>query len=143
MRILYLLLISLLIAAPLPAADGERPEAEDEQDEEDPLIFDVEEYGEEWLVGDTSGDGRVDYALRRNDAGEKEREAVDFDGDGQMDDFYFYTPRGALEGQLVDTNYDGAIDLWITIHDGVYVSGYRRDTDYDGEIDLEKEFGEE
>ncbi|MFP4329485.1 MAG: hypothetical protein ACOC28_07965 [Alkalispirochaetaceae bacterium] len=141
MRTYYLFLFSaLLLGIPLFASDGERA---DPEGEEDPIIFDVESYGEEWLLGDTSGDGQVDYALRRNDAGEKAREAVDFNGDGYMDDFYFYDRRGVLVRQELDTNHDQEIDLWVYLHRGVYVSGYRRDTDYDGRIDLEKEFGEE
>lgn len=141
MRTIYLLPLSLLIAVPLLAADGERPEPSKE--DKDPLIFDISEYGDEWLLGDTNEDGKIDYALRRHDSGEKDREAVDYDGDGMMDDFYFYDPRGALIRQEVDTNYDGVIDLWVTMHRGIYVAGYKRDTNYDGEIDIEKEFGEE
>ena len=141
MRKPYLLLPALLLTISLFAADGER--ATDEAGEEDPIIFDVDDYGDDWILGDTDQDGAIDYALRRNDAGEKDREAVDYDGDGVMDDFYFYDEKGTLTEQWVDSNYDGAIDLWITIHRGVYVSGYRRDADYDGEIDLVKEFGEE
>lgn len=141
MRVIYLLSLSLLLAVPLIAADGERPELE--TGEEDPIIFDISEYGEEWRLGDTNGDGVTDYALRRYESGEKEREAVDYDGDGMMDDFYFYDRRGALVRQEVDTNYDGTIDLWVEMHRGVYVAGYKRDSDYDGEIDIEKEFGEE
>lgn len=141
MRRAYLfVLLPLILSLPLIAQEGERAQPEEE---EEPLIFDVEAYGEQWLLGDTNGDGSIDYALRRNDLGEKDREAVDFDGDGQMDDFYFYNRRGALVRQEVDTNYDQKIDLWIYLHRGVYVSGYRRDTDYDGIVDLEKEFGGE
>jgi hypothetical protein len=140
MRKLYILPFALLLALPLLAADGERPES---GEEEDPIIFDVNEYGDEWRLGDTNGDGSIDYALRRNDEGEKEREAVDFNGDGQMDDFYYYSPRGALIRQEVDTNYDGAVDLWVHLHRGVYVSGYERDTNYDGQIDIVKDFDEE
>lgn len=139
MRKLYLLFIVLLLALPLLAADGERADSE----EEDPIIFPVNEYGDEWILGDTNSDGRTDYALRRNDQGGKEREAVDYDGDGQMDDFYFYNSRGVLVRQEVDTNYDGAVDLWVHLHRGVYVSGYERDTDYDGEIDVEKDFDDQ
>mgnify|MGYP006280985651 FL=1 len=137
MRKLYLMPILLLLALPLLATDGERPESEEE---EDPNIFPVTEYGDEWILGDTDANGSIDYALRRNDQGLKEREAVDYDGDGEMDDFYFYNERGVLIRQEVDSNYDGAIDLWVHLHRGVYVSGYQRDTDYDGEIDVEKEF---
>jgi hypothetical protein len=139
MRKLYLLFIVLVPALPLLATDGERPDSEDE----DPIIFPVSEYGDEWILGDTDGNGKVDYALRRNDQGRKDREAVDYDGDGSMDDFYFYNARGVLVRQEVDTNYDGAVDLWVYLHRGVYVSGYERDTDYDGEVDLQKEFDQE
>lgn len=140
MRTLYLLPAALLLALPLLAADGERPEGEEE---EDPIIFDVTEYGEEWILGDTNGDGSIDYALRRNEEGEKEREAVDFNGDGQMDDFYFYNSRGVLIRQELDTNYDGAVDMWVHLHRGVYVSGYERDTNFDGRVDVEKSFEQE
>lgn len=107
----------------------------------DQPVFDVEAYGSEWITGDSSGNGRIDYALRLNDRGDKRMEANDFNGDGLMDDFYYYQ-NGVLHRQELDTNFDGVVDLWIFMHDGVRVAGYERDSDYDGVIDVEKAFGE-
>ncbi|MDA3948226.1 MAG: hypothetical protein PF508_03285 [Spirochaeta sp.] len=131
-----LLILSLTV---LGAQSAERPDESDEDEWE--KIFDVDEYDETWLVGDTRNDGRTDYALKRDDQGRKWFEAVDFNGDGLMDDFYLYS-SGTLVRQELDTNFDGAIDLWIHMHDGVRVAGYERDTNYDGTIDLVKEFGD-
>lgn len=108
---------------------------------EDPeRVFDAASYSEPWILGDTDGDGAVDYALLVDEFGQKRFEVVDFNFDGLMDDFYFYRD-GVMVREELDTNHDGRIDLWIFMHDGVYVAGYQRDTDYDGVIDIEKDFG--
>jgi hypothetical protein len=107
----------------------------------EPLIFDVREYNRSWILGDTSGDGRTDYALQMDSNGRKKTEAVDHNNDGFMDNFYFYE-NGVLHMQKLDTNHDGQIDLWIFMHRGVYIREYHRDTNHDGTVDLVRSFGE-
>lgn len=114
--------------------------ADDTEHEEFEKIFEVDEYDESWITGDTNNDGRNDYALKLDDRGEKRFEAVDYNFDGLMDDFYQYR-NGVLHREELDTNFDGVVDLWIFMHDGVRVGGYERDSDYDGTIDVVKEFG--
>lgn len=102
-------------------------------------IFRVTEYGAPWITGDTSGNGKVDYAIKVDEFGRKVAEAVDYNGDGFMDDFYTYR-AGVLVRQELDTNFDQRIDLWIFMEEGVYVRGYHRDTNHDGVIDVRREF---
>jgi hypothetical protein len=112
-------------------------------DEDDPeLYFDVEEYGDDWMRGDTNDDGVVDYAVYLNEDLLKTREVMDFNKDGLIDDFYFYENEVLVREEL-DTNYDGAVDLWIHMHEGVYVRKWVRDTDHDGIPDVTKDYGEE
>lgn len=111
------------------------------RNEGEPLIFDVREYSRSWILGDTSGDGRTDYALQMDDRGRKKMEAVDHNNDGFMDNFYIYE-NGVLQMQKLDTNHDGQIDLWIFMYRGVYIREYQRDTNHDGTIDLVRTFGE-
>ena len=131
---LFLILVSMI-------AGAQNVEVAPEQDEEFVPVFSVDDYGPDWITGDTDDDGTVDYALKLNDQGEKRFEAMDFNYDGMMDDFYVYR-GGVLTTEQLDTNFDGRIDLWIHMHDGVRVRGYQRDVDYDGRVDLVKEFGE-
>ncbi|MFW5728773.1 MAG: hypothetical protein ACOCYG_03845 [Spirochaetota bacterium] len=112
-------------------------------DEDDPdLYYDVEKYGDDWVLGDRNNDGSVDYAVYLDEDLLKTREVMDFNNDGLMDDFYFYENE-VLVRQELDTNYDGAVDLWIHMHEGVYVRKWVRDTDYDGIPDVTKDYGEE
>lgn len=112
-----------------------------DSDREEERILSVEDYREPWITGDSNGDGAVDYALRLDDRGRKEREAVDHNNDGMMDNFYYYQ-NGVLSRQEIDTNYDSNIDLWIYMYDGARVDRYERDTNHDGTIDLVRTFGE-
>lgn len=134
--------VLLMLTLVLTIAGAQAVERIDDSDEEFEPIFDVDDYGEAWITGDTSSDGSVDYALQLNDENEKRYEAMDYNQDGMMDDFYIYR-NGVLHAELLDTNFDGEIDLWIYMHDGVRVRGYERDTNYDGSIDLVKEFGDD
>lgn len=112
----------------------------EDRQEDLPRIFPVDEYDSTWIVGDTNGDGRIDYALKRTEEGLKRFEVIDYNGDGLMDDFYFYQNEVLFREEL-DTNYDGRIDLWIYMYDGVRIERYERDTNYDGTIDLVRDFG--
>lgn len=88
---------------------------------------------------DTNGDGKVDLSVELNSAGQKVREAYDFNHDGKMDDFYTYS-KGVLVSRQIDTNFDGKIDLWVWLTDGIYVRKYERDTNFDGKPDIVKVF---
>ncbi len=44
-------------------------ETGEERQEDIPRIFPVDEYDSTWIVGDTNGDGRTDYALKRTEEG--------------------------------------------------------------------------
>ncbi|MFP4113262.1 MAG: hypothetical protein ACOC2Y_02350 [Spirochaetota bacterium] len=104
--------------------------------------FDPEAYQDGWLTLDRNDDGTVDYAVMVNDAGNKVREAADFNRDGYMDDFYFYE-NGVLQREEIDSNYDQRIDIWIYLRRGVYIEMWERDTDYDGVIDVREQYGSE
>lgn len=103
--------------------------------------FEVEAYsnGAGWIVGDTNGDGRIDYALKLNDVFRKEMEAVDTNHDGRMDNFYFYRNE-VLVREEIDSNHDGRIDLWVFLTGGIYIERYERDTNHDGVIDLVRRY---
>ena len=105
--------------------------------------FDVTMYRESdgWIIADTSGDGKTDYALKLDRDLKKEMEVIDFNNDGSMDNFYFYR-RDARIREEIDTNHNGRIDLWVHIEGGVYIVRYERDTNHDGQIDLVKRFVE-
>ncbi len=136
-QLVQILLLTLFTFTFLGAQAVERERV---TDEDSPRIFNVEDYDATWITGDTSGDGRTDYALKLDVNGRKRYEAVDFNNDGLMDDFYYYRNEVLIREEL-DTNYDGRIDLWIFMHDGVRVERYERDTDYDGVVDLLRDFG--
>ncbi len=137
-RILQIVVFGTLLLSIVSAQTAEPVVA---RDSEEPLIFDVQQYNSSWIVGDTSGDGQTDYALKLDDQGQKKYEAVDYNNDGSMDNFYFYR-NGVLHRQELDTNHDGSVDLWIFMHDGVRVRAYHRDTNHDGTADLIREFGD-
>ena len=138
LRVIQTVVLLTLVLALLGAQTVERA---DEGNEVFVPVFAIEDYGDDWIIGDTDNDGTMDYALKLDEFGEKRFEAVDFNRDGLMDDFYVYR-GGVLAAEQLDTNFDGQIDLWIHMHDGVRVAGYERDLDFDGEIDLVKEFGD-
>lgn len=120
----------------------ERASDSEEEEDEVELIYDVTEYGEEWMTGDMNDDGAIDYAVLLDEDLMKQREVMDFNKDGYIDDFYFYENEVLIREEL-DTNYDQAVDLWIYMHEGVYVKMWRRDTDYDGKPDVTKDYAEE
>ena len=132
----------LLLTAAFTIVGAQAVERIDDGDSEFDPIFSIDEYGADWIAGDTDNDGVTDYVLKLDEFSQKRYEAMDFNRDGLMDDFYIYN-GGVLASEQLDTNFDGAIDLWIYMHDGVRVRGYERDTDYDGTVDLVKEFGED
>lgn len=136
--IIKILILGTMVLTLVPGQATQRRSAE--ENDKDPRILNVDEYGDPWITGDTNENGRVNYALRRDDRGRKEREAVDHNHDGYMDNFYYYR-NGVLHRQEIDTNYDGKIDLWIYMYDGVRVERYERDTNHDGEIDVVRVFG--
>ena len=134
MRIAVLMMvISVILSAPLSAHASDpqpaRPLAPDQH-------FDVNAYsdGAGWIVGDTNGNGRIDYALKLNERFLKEMEAVDTNHDGRMDNFYFYRNE-VLVREEIDSNHDGRIDLWVFLTGGIYIERYERDTNHDGVID--------
>ena len=133
-----ILILGTMVLTLVPGQATQR--RSDDSDEKEPRILNVDDYGEAWITGDTNNNGRIDYALRLDDRGRKEREAVDHNNDGYMDNFYYYR-NGVLSRQELDTNYDGKIDLWIFMYDGVRVQRYERDTNHDGTADLVREFG--
>ncbi|TVR67181.1 MAG: hypothetical protein EA427_14510 [Spirochaetaceae bacterium] len=138
-RVVKVILLGMLVLAFASGQATERRSVNGGEDQE--RILPVEDYGESWITGDSNGDGRIDYALKLDDRGQKRYEAVDHNKDGRMDNFYYYR-NGVLHRQEIDTNYDGKIDLWIYMYDGVRVRAYERDTNHDGTPDLIRRFGE-
>lgn len=142
MRYTARLFIGMTLVCIVSGAAGAQVPVSVSQDRgDDPKIFDVTQYGDAWITGDTDDDGRIDYALQLDEEGDKLYEAIDFNRDGKMDDFYFYV-GGVLNREELDTNYDGIVDLWIYMHDGARIAAYQRDSDFDGQIDIIREFGE-
>lgn len=140
-QIIQYLVFGLLLLSVVSGETVHTVVVRDTEEEEWPRIFDIRDYNDSWILGDTNGDGRPDYALKLDDRGEKKWEAVDHNHDGMMDNFYQYR-NGVLHRQELDTNHDGSIDLWIYMHDGVRVQGYRRDTNHDGVADLIRDFSD-
>ncbi|TVR33083.1 MAG: hypothetical protein EA404_05450 [Spirochaetaceae bacterium] len=134
----WFLSVALMVIAPVASSEAEhaRPLHPEQH-------FDVTMYREAdgWIIADTSGDGKTDYALKLDQDLKKEMEVIDFNNDGSMDNFYFYR-RDARIREEIDTNHNGRIDLWIHIEGGVYIVRYERDTNHDGHIDLVKRFVE-
>lgn len=93
------------------------------------------------MLLDTSGNGKVDYIVNYNKAGQKILEEMDYNGDGSMDDFYYYENE-VLVRREIDSNYDGRIDIWVYLTEGMYIRRYERDTNFDGEPDQIKVFGD-
>ena len=92
------------------------------------------------LEMDRNDDGRVDYALYNDAAGQLAREELDFNFDGKMDDVRYYR-AGVAVREEIDSDFDGRTDIWVHILNGEYIERYERDTDGDGEPDIVKSFG--
>jgi hypothetical protein len=131
LAVLLLIIASLGVSAETEYSDT-RPLGPDQ-------YFDPDRYDDTWLKRDRNGDGVLDYVVLVDDAGNRVREAMDFNYDGKMDDFVFYA-NDVPQREEVDSNYDGRIDLWVYIYRGVWIRMWERDTDYDGVIDERKDY---